>query len=173
MPCPAEQRPPPSQAVIGSQGSLGGLAQRIIEDEQELPPRPDPPHHRQKEIYTQEELARELGSVGIQTTQVTLSRDIRDLGLVKTAEGYRPSPEEAGRNSPISWTSSCKIFALRKIWSWSEPRPATPTRSPSPSTKKNSDEVVGTVAGDDTILVITPDSATAAEFRQKLLELIS
>ena len=49
---------------------------------------------RQKEIYTQEELARELGGVGIQTTQVTLSRDIRDLGLVKTAEGYRPLPQE-------------------------------------------------------------------------------
>jgi transcriptional regulator of arginine metabolism len=35
------------------------------------------------------------------------------------------------------------------------------------------DEVVGTVAGDDTILVITPDSVTAAQFRQKLLEMIS
>jgi transcriptional regulator of arginine metabolism len=39
--------------------------------------------------------------------------------------------------------------------------------------KEEMDEVVGTVAGDDTILVITPDTTTAAEFRQKLLELIS
>ena len=42
---------------------------------------------RSKNIYTQEELARELSQLGIQTTQVTLSRDVRDLGLVKTADG--------------------------------------------------------------------------------------
>ena len=47
---------------------------------------------REKAIYTQEELARELHTRGISATQVTLSRDIRDLGLVKTAEGYRTLP---------------------------------------------------------------------------------
>ncbi len=44
---------------------------------------------RAKDIYTQDELARELSRSNIQTTQVTLSRDMRDLGLVKTAEGYQ------------------------------------------------------------------------------------
>ncbi len=45
---------------------------------------------RNKRILTQEDLARELKlSQGIDTTQVTLSRDIRDLGLLKTPEGYR------------------------------------------------------------------------------------
>ena len=33
-------------------------------------------------------------------------------------------------------------------------------------------EVVGTLAGDDTILVVTPDAGTAAKLRQKLLELV-
>ncbi len=52
---------------------------------------------RARPVYTQEELARELGQLGIQTTQVTLSRDIRELGLVKTAEGYRQlSAESSG-----------------------------------------------------------------------------
>src|SRR5207248_67497 len=56
---------------------------------------------RGREIFTQDDLARELKeSSGIQTTQVTLSRDIRELGLVKTHEGYRqvaapPSPDFA------------------------------------------------------------------------------
>ena len=45
---------------------------------------------RSKRILTQEDLARELKqSQGIDTTQVTLSRDIRELGLLKTPEGYR------------------------------------------------------------------------------------
>ena len=43
---------------------------------------------RAKRINTQEELGRELKAVGIDTTQVTLSRDIRELGLAKTREGY-------------------------------------------------------------------------------------
>src|SRR3954453_12017425 len=49
---------------------------------------------RAKPISTQEELARELGQLGIQGTQVTLSRDMRELGLVKTADGYRQLPSE-------------------------------------------------------------------------------
>src|SRR5580658_8189615 len=45
---------------------------------------------RNKRILTQEDLARELNeSFEIRTTQVTLSRDIRELGLLKTPEGYR------------------------------------------------------------------------------------
>ena len=44
---------------------------------------------RTKRITTQEELSRELRADGIEATQVTLSRDIRELGLAKTADGYR------------------------------------------------------------------------------------
>ena len=33
-------------------------------------------------------------------------------------------------------------------------------------------EVVGTLAGDDTILVVTPDSSTASKLRQKLIGLV-
>ena len=57
---------------------------------------------RNKEIYTQDELARELSQEGIRTTQVTLSRDMRDLGLVKTANGYRKFSERI--RDPISRT---------------------------------------------------------------------
>ena len=35
------------------------------------------------------------------------------------------------------------------------------------------DEVIGTLAGDDTVLVITPDSEMAQKLRKKLLSLIS
>ena len=52
---------------------------------------------RSKRIGTQDELATELRSQGIAATQVTLSRDIRDLRLVKTREGYQEmAAEEVG-----------------------------------------------------------------------------
>src|SRR5664279_222496 len=52
---------------------------------------------RGKRISTQDELAQELKNQGIAATQVTLSRDLRDLRLVKTREGYQEmAPEETG-----------------------------------------------------------------------------
>ena len=53
---------------------------------------------RSRRINTQEELAQELRNAGIDATQVTLSRDIRELGLVKTADGYQVehAAEETG-----------------------------------------------------------------------------
>src|SRR4051794_40858401 len=50
---------------------------------------------RSSNISTQEELAQALKVCGVDATQVTLSRDIREMGLVKTGDGYRAlSPRE-------------------------------------------------------------------------------
>ena len=52
---------------------------------------------RTKPIHTQDELAQELKKAGLVTTQVTLSRDLRELGLAKTIDGYQEvASEEAG-----------------------------------------------------------------------------
>ena len=71
---------------------------------------------RSKGISTQEELAQELKSQGIAATQVTLSRDIRDLRLVKTREGYKEmAPEEAGPAVLACWPpSSCATCCARR-----------------------------------------------------------
>ena len=52
---------------------------------------------RTRRVHTQQELARALRSEKIPATQVTLSRDIRELGLVKTPEGYA---EVGGADTP-------------------------------------------------------------------------
>ena len=51
-------------------------------------------------VHTQDELARELAKAGLQTTQVTLSRDIRELGLAKTAGGYQRFATEPAAYGP-------------------------------------------------------------------------
>jgi transcriptional regulator of arginine metabolism len=129
---------------------------------------------RNKEIHTQEELARELGSVGIQTTQVTLSRDIRDLGLVKTTEGYRPlSTEESGPKLSDVVDEFMQDIRIAQNLVVVRTSPGNANSLAIAIDNEELEEVVGTVAGDDTILVITPDSATAAQFRQRLLDFIS
>ncbi|MDA1314182.1 MAG: ArgR family transcriptional regulator [Acidobacteria bacterium] len=48
-------------------------------------------------VGTQQDLVRLLKSAGIRTSQVTLSRDLRELGVIKTPHGYR---EQASLGSP-------------------------------------------------------------------------
>ncbi len=70
---------------------------------------------RTRSILTQDDLARELKeSFGIQTTQVTLSRDIRELGLVKTPDGYRQVAGPRGR--PGSGDGGGGISAGMRGW---------------------------------------------------------
>jgi transcriptional regulator of arginine metabolism len=129
---------------------------------------------RSKEVYTQDELARELTQVGIQTTQVTLSRDMRELGLVKTAEGYRqlqaetPGPDLAAAANEylLDIRVAQNLVVLRTS-------PGNANSLAIAVDREELDEVVGTIAGDDTVLVITTDNNSAIHFRQRMLEMIS
>lgn len=129
---------------------------------------------RSKEIYTQEELARELSQIGIQTTQVTLSRDMRELRLVKTAEGYRPLPQETS-GPDLSYVANEYLQDIRVAQNLVVLRTSPGTASSLAIALDQSDleEVAGTIAGDDTVLVITSDNASAEAFQAKMLELIS
>jgi transcriptional regulator of arginine metabolism len=128
---------------------------------------------RDREIYTQEELARELAQVGITATQVTLSRDMRELGLVKTTEGYRQLAERTGPE--LADVANEFLLDIRVAQNLIVLR-TSPGNANSLAIAIDKEElatVTGTVAGDDTVLVITPDNETAVKFRQQMLALIS
>jgi transcriptional regulator of arginine metabolism len=128
---------------------------------------------RARNIYTQEELARELRSQGIQTTQVTLSRDIRELGLAKTPDGYReiqaepagPDVETVVREFLLDVRVAQNLIVLKTM-------PGHANTVAIALDHSNWDEVVGTLAGDDTILVICPDGDTAQAVQRRVLELL-
>jgi transcriptional regulator of arginine metabolism len=129
---------------------------------------------RSRQIYTQEELARELVQHGVQTTQVTLSRDIREMGLVKTSDGYRTLPSE--RSGPDladvidEYMQDVKVAQNMVVIRTS---PGNANTLAVALDHEDLPEVVGTVAGDDTIFVVAPDNESAAQLRQKLLNLIT
>ncbi len=128
---------------------------------------------RAKRISTQEELANELKAQGIAATQVTLSRDIRDLGLAKTHEGYREVG--GGENGPqFSMLASEFLLDVRSAQNLVVLRTA-PGHANSVAVALDNEgwpEVVGTIAGDDTILVIALDMPTAAAVAAKLLTIL-
>ena len=129
---------------------------------------------RKQEIFTQEELARELGASGIVTTQVTLSRDIRELGLVKTPSGYRQMSPENVRADLASvaeeYLQDIQVAQNLVVLRTSAGNANTMAIA---LDREGLNEVLGTVAGDDTVLVVTPSNKEAENFRNRILEIIS
>lgn len=128
---------------------------------------------RSRPIHTQEELAQALRETGIQATQVTLSRDIKELRLAKTPEGYRQlAPEPTGPD--FATLAAGFVLDVRMAQNLMVLKTA-PGHANSVAVALDHEawpEVVGTVAGDDTILVIMPDAETAEAVRKKLLDIV-
>lgn len=133
---------------------------------------------------SQTELARALRRTGLATTQVTLSRDLKELGLVKTPEGYASLGEAgakgAGGPTPAADLALARIAAdfVRDL------RPAQnllvvktdPGAAPRVGAALDATgwpELAGTLAGDDTVLVIAPDNHACALLRRRLRQLLA
>lgn len=124
---------------------------------------------RSRHLHTQEQLAEALGRLGIEATQVTLSRDIRELGLVKTAQGYQelaaaktaPDVHEVANEFLLDVRLAQNLVVLKTT-----PGSASPLAVA--LDQANWAEVVGTIAGDDTVLVITASESAAKAFRTRL-----
>jgi transcriptional regulator of arginine metabolism len=126
---------------------------------------------RTKRILTQEDLARELKqSQGIDTTQVTLSRDVRELGLLKTPEGYR-QVEAAAASPDLAIVIGEYLQDVRAAQNLIVLKTSPGHANALAVALDNQDwpEVVGTIAGDDTVLIVAPDEGTADRLRKKFL----
>jgi transcriptional regulator of arginine metabolism len=133
---------------------------------------------RANPAVTQEELRRKLARRGIQVTQATVSRDLEELGLVKTRSGYR-LPEAPESPAPVQPTLQVilKEF-LREVGQASnlvvlKTYPGNAHSVAAVLDAQDWTEVVGTVAGDDTVFVATPSAREAAQFRKKILALVA
>ena len=128
---------------------------------------------RRRNMFTQDELGRALKEKGLEATQVTLSRDIRELGLVKTSEGYREMERE-GSNLQFATLAAEFLRDVRQAQNQIVLKTA-PGHASSVAVALDDEEwpeVVGTIAGDDTILVICINDKTARAVRGKLMGLL-
>jgi transcriptional regulator of arginine metabolism len=128
---------------------------------------------RTRSISTQEELASALRASGVEATQVTLSRDIHEMGLVKTPEGYRLLPPQ-DRPDDLASIAAEFVRDVRLAQNQIVLRTAPGHASLVGVALDSADwpEVVGTLAGDDTVLVICPDPLIAEAVRSRLMQLL-
>jgi transcriptional regulator of arginine metabolism len=127
---------------------------------------------RSRSLRTQDEVARALQAIGVHATQVTLSRDIRELGLVKTAEGYARPTESAVPAGP-DLATVLREFLLdvrvaQNLLILITP-PAHASSVAEALDRAEWPEIVGTIAGDNTVLVIAPTEKKAGTLREKLM----
>jgi transcriptional regulator of arginine metabolism len=122
-------------------------------------------------VHSQDELRQRLAQQKLRVTQATLSRDLQELQLVKTAQGYRPlaaapePPPGALALTPLARALREFLLDLRPAQNLivlkSPPGGAQPIAAALDAEKWK--EVLGTIAGDDTILIITASVRTRME----------
>ena len=126
-----------------------------------------------KNVETQEQLLAELQREGFRCTQATISRDIKDMRIVKelTSMGtyrYTTSTNEisgtfTSRLTPIfrecvlGYDYAQNIIVIRTL-------PGLASAAGSAIDAMNMSAVVGTLAGDDTVMVVMRDNNAAAAF---------
>ncbi len=132
------------------------------------------------EVETQDELIAHLGEAGIAVTQATVSRDIRELGLSKVMTGrgsYRyilPKEEKDNRRLHISHALAetitrvevaQNIIVLHTYAGMAQAVALEVDRLSHPG-------LLGCVAGDDTIIIVTRDNTGATALGDQMQELI-
>lgn len=132
-------------------------------------------------VETQEQLLARLQEYGIESTQATISRDIKQLHLIKEPAGngrsrYTVSAQKtklnfAGRLKVILRESVMKVDRASNL-AVVKTMPGLGQAAGSAFDGMELQSVVGTVCGDDTVLVVLRDDASAEEFCAALSAMI-
>ena len=133
----------------------------------------------EKPIETQDELASALVAEGFNVTQATVSRDIKELGLIKINDGGRQRYVREGgkeknflsnianiyRNAVLSITSAQNLVILKTV-------PGGASTVGMNIDRLGDPDILGCVAGDDTVLAVTPTLSDAERIADKLREML-
>jgi transcriptional regulator of arginine metabolism len=127
------------------------------------------------QVASQDELRRKLRRRGFAVTQATLSRDIHELRLLKGPGGYsfsNGSSSASEDNSPPSLVEMLEGFGLRVRRAMNQVLVATTAGGAQPLAMALDhagwSDIVGTLAGDDTVLIICSDHRRAGDVESRL-----
>ncbi|MGH9457693.1 MAG: arginine repressor [Thermoanaerobaculia bacterium] len=129
---------------------------------------------RSQQVHSQEELLEILETRGFEVTQPTLSRDLREMGVVKTPNGYAEVGEIA---PPIAFAPSKFESVVRSLVVSAVPAGTvvvvkTPAAEAQPVAlaidAAGLDGVAGTLGGDDTVFVACTSSKAAAAVAKQI-----
>jgi transcriptional regulator of arginine metabolism len=135
---------------------------------------------RSTAVHSQDELLAALRKSGIRVTQPTLSRDLRELGLIKTPAGY-VTPDDLApvaaivaprehrfealvRDSVVSAEAAGNMVVIKTPVAAAQPVASAIDSTPI-------DDLLGTIGGDDTIFLCFRTPAAASAFTRRVHQL--
>ena len=136
---------------------------------------------RRESIASQETLRQRLVERGFDVTQATLSRDIKEIGLVKRAAGGYQAPGTEPVRQPATAEATLRRTAREFLRSWEVVQNLIVLRT-DPGRAQNLavdidraalPEIAGTIGGDDTILVVTRDMTQARAIADRFAAWVS
>jgi transcriptional regulator of arginine metabolism len=124
-------------------------------------------------LASQEELQRLLRKRGFDAGQATLSRDIRELGLAKSSTGYSLPGREVGGESDLPSVSRLVrefVTSVRAAQNLLVTKTSIGSAQPVAAALdgENWPEALGTIAGDDTILIVCEDKRSAGRLAGRI-----
>lgn len=131
-------------------------------------------------IASQEDLRRSLARHGHRVTQATLSRDIHGLGLIKTASGYA-LPAQAAADASLPSLPSAERLVREFVLSVREAQNQLVLKTSVGSAQPVAaaldaeawEEMLGSIAGDDTILIICESKHDAERLARRIREMLA
>ncbi len=133
---------------------------------------------RESPVASQDDFQRVLKKRGFPVGQATLSRDIRDLGLVKTGEGYERAQGESSSDPalpPISRLVREFVLNVRAAENLIVTKTSVGSAQPVAAALdgENWPEAIGSIAGDDTILIICSNKKAAKKIEGRIQEMLA
>lgn len=134
-----------------------------------------------KEIETQEELAEELKNNGMDVTQATVSRDIKELKLIKVLSSsgkYKYvaiSPEQNFLSNKLVNIFAHTVLSAENVNNFVVVKTITGSASAAAEAidSLNFDEIAGTIAGDNTIFIMVRTTEKAQEVVKKIKKMLN
>lgn len=128
-------------------------------------------------VASQEDLQRALHRRGCDVGQATLSRDIHELNLVKTPDGYarlQVAPVAEPALPPVSRLVREFVLDVRPAQNLLVIKTAVGSAQPVAAAldAESWPETVGTIAGDDAILIVAPDQKAATRLAGRIREML-
>jgi transcriptional regulator of arginine metabolism len=135
----------------------------------------------QDQIGSQQQLADRLAELGFEATQATVSRDIAELGLVKVARGDHHVYASAATLTALPRSDDSMLrrvlgdlqIEIRRsgLTLLLVSTPGTASILAEAIDRSTFDEQVGTLAGDNTVLVLFGDEPALERWRERMLGL--
>ena len=135
-----------------------------------------------RNVETQEQLLQQLNEAGFRSTQATISRDIKELRIVKELTSFGTYRYSAASNE-VGGTFSSKLNTIFRecITSFDYAQnivvihtlPGLASAAASAVDAMNMSVVIGTLAGDDTVFIVMRDNNAAAAFCGEIHNLLN